>query len=222
MTSTWFSMHLHVDPRLRPNRRRLQGIAADREHPVRQTMRIGRLKKLEQLGLAEERRVGECDDHAAGRHFGDSLHGKPKSTPRLQVLSPVELARQIDYDGPTWLDRALTARERLNVSATEFGPDVDQALAQRWPLARAAETRRCRCRRRRDRQATNARAAAQHETARLAQTLSRELKALHVPHEPGSLISGVYERSIKLSFPRHLPHADALALIAARLTAQGP
>jgi hypothetical protein len=36
----------------------------------------------------------------------------------------------------------------------------------------------------------------QRETARLAETLSRQLKAIHVPHEPGSRISGVYERAI--------------------------
>jgi hypothetical protein len=36
----------------------------------------------------------------------------------------------------------------------------------------------------------------QRETARLAQTLSRQLNAMHVPHEPGSRIFGVYERSI--------------------------
>jgi DDE family transposase len=30
------------------------------------------------------------------------------------------------------------------------------------------------------------------------------------------------KRSIKLAFPRHLPHADALALVTGRLTAQGP
>ena len=36
----------------------------------------------------------------------------------------------------------------------------------------------------------------QRETARLAETLSRQLNAIHVPHEPGSRISGVYERSI--------------------------
>jgi hypothetical protein len=32
--------------------------STDREHPIQQTMRIGRLKKLEGLGLAEERRTG--------------------------------------------------------------------------------------------------------------------------------------------------------------------
>ena len=30
------------------------------------------------------------------------------------------------------------------------------------------------------------------------------------------------KRSIKLAFPRHLPHADALTLVTSRLTAQGP
>jgi Transposase DDE domain group 1 len=30
------------------------------------------------------------------------------------------------------------------------------------------------------------------------------------------------KRAIKLAFPRHLPHADALALVTGRLTAQGP
>jgi hypothetical protein len=30
------------------------------------------------------------------------------------------------------------------------------------------------------------------------------------------------KRSMKLAFPRHLPHADALALVTGRLTAQGP
>ncbi|HEX5998537.1 MAG TPA: DUF3363 domain-containing protein [Hyphomicrobiaceae bacterium] len=36
----------------------------------------------------------------------------------------------------------------------------------------------------------------QRETARLADTLSRQLNAIHVPHEPGSRISGVYERAM--------------------------
>ena len=30
------------------------------------------------------------------------------------------------------------------------------------------------------------------------------------------------KRQIKIAFPRHLPHADALAIITGRLTAQGP
>ena len=35
-----------------------------------------------------------------------------------------------------------------------------------------------------------------HEIARLAETLSRKLNALHVPQQPGSRVSGVYERVV--------------------------
>ena len=43
----------------------------------------------------------------------DRLEGKPRSTPRLTMLSPVELDRLPSYDGPTWLDRAVTAKEQI-------------------------------------------------------------------------------------------------------------
>jgi hypothetical protein len=36
----------------------------------------------------------------------------------------------------------------------------------------------------------------QRETTHLAETLSRQLNAIHVPQEPGSRISGIYERTI--------------------------
>ncbi|HWE19811.1 MAG TPA: DUF3363 domain-containing protein [Hyphomicrobiaceae bacterium] len=36
----------------------------------------------------------------------------------------------------------------------------------------------------------------QREPAHLAEALSRQLNAIHVPHEPGSRISGVHERAI--------------------------
>ena len=126
----------------------------------------------------------------------DSLQGKPKSTPRLQVLSPVELARQIDYDGPTWLDRALIAKERLHASPTEFGVELDQALAERgrWLAEqKLADVGAGGGATPKPQMLAQLR---QRETARLAETLSRELKAMHVPHQPGSRISGVYERSI--------------------------
>ena len=263
--------------------------SADNQHSVRQTMRIGRLKKLEQLGLAEERRAGVwsldsklepklrqlgeradtfkmmqralkqagIDRPAAGLalfesgrrrtpviakvvavglvdeitdrqyvivdgtdgrvHYaelgrlspadvpargmivsltGDSLQGKPKSVPRLQVLSPIELANQIDYDGPTWLDRALIARQRVHAAATGFGAELDQALGarSRWlaqqkigEIGADGDVR------------PNPQMLAllrQRETARLAQSVSRQLNAMHVPQEPGNHISGVYERSI--------------------------
>jgi type IV secretory pathway VirD2 relaxase len=262
---------------------------ADKQHHVRQTMRIGRLKKLELLGLAEERRAGvwsldpklepklrqlgeradtfkmmQCALKAAGIerpapglalfeagrrrtpviakvvavglvdeitdrqyvivdgtdgrvHYAelgrlapaevpargmivsltaDSLQGKPKSTPRLAVLSPVELARQVDYDGPTWLDRALIARERLPTSPSGFGNELKQTLAERgrWlaqqklaDVGAAGEV---------SAKPQMLAQLRQREMARLAETLSRQLNAIHVPHEPGSRISGVYERAI--------------------------
>jgi type IV secretory pathway VirD2 relaxase len=198
--------------------------STDREHPIRQTMRIGRLKKLEGLGLAEERQTGVWSidpklesklrqlgeradifktmqralkeagierpapglavfesgrrrtpligkvmavglvdeitdrqyvivDGIDGRvHYaplgrlapaempsrgmivsltGDSLPGRPKSLLRMRVLSPVDPARQIDYDGPTWLDRALLVREAFHGSPAGFGTELNQALADR-------------------------------------------------------------------------------------------
>src|SRR5262249_61292117 len=36
----------------------------------------------------------------------------------------------------------------------------------------------------------------QRETTRLAETLSRELNVVHVPHDLGDQVSGVYNRSI--------------------------
>ena len=38
---------------------------------------------------------------------GDSVQDKPSPTPRLQVLSTVEVERQTAYEGPTWLDQAF-------------------------------------------------------------------------------------------------------------------
>jgi type IV secretory pathway VirD2 relaxase len=261
----------------------------DERDPVRQTMRIGRLKKLGQLGLAEERRpgvwsldvklepklrqlgnradtfkmmqralkeagierpapglalfesgrrrtplmakvvaVGLVDeitdrqyvivDGTDGRvHYAelgrlgptevpargmivslssDSLQGKPKSTPRLQVLSPVDLTSQIAYDGPTWLDRALIAGERVRPAPTGFGAELNQALAgrARWLAEqRLADVGTDGDVNPKPQMLTNLR---QRETARLAQSLSRQLNAAHVPHEPGERISGVYDRAI--------------------------
>lgn len=36
----------------------------------------------------------------------------------------------------------------------------------------------------------------QREQARLVEALSRQLKAAYVPHEPGSRVIGVYERTV--------------------------
>jgi type IV secretory pathway VirD2 relaxase len=264
-------------------------VATHREHPVQQTMRIGRLKKLERLGLAQERRAGVWSldpklesklrqlgrradtfkmmqralkqaglerpapglalfesgrrttpvigkvvavglvdeitdrqyvivDGSDGRvHYADlgrlaavevpaagmivsltsdSLQGKPKSAPRLQILSAVELASQIDYDGPTWLDRVVIARESIHRAPTGFGAELEGAFASRsrWLIAHKLADAGG------DGEISPSPQMGallrQREAARLAQSLSRQLNAVHVPHEPGARISGVYARSI--------------------------
>jgi type IV secretory pathway VirD2 relaxase len=128
---------------------------------------------------------------------GDAtLRGKPTSVPRLEVLSEVEIGRLASYDGPTWLDEAIVARFHVQQDKPGFPADLRQALADRgrWLADRALV----------DVSGSNEVAAKpdmmrslrQHETAHLAETLSRQLNAIHVPHEPGSRISGVYERAI--------------------------
>ncbi len=126
----------------------------------------------------------------------DRLEGKPSSAPRLTVLSPFELERLASYDGPTWLDRALVAQDRIATKPIGFGSDLVHALAerQRWLV---------------DQQLADLKpsgellpkpqmiaALRQREQASLAETLSRQLNAVYLPHEPGSRVSGVYERSI--------------------------
>jgi hypothetical protein len=48
---------------------------------------------------------------------GQSLHGRPSSTPRLDLLSAVNLKQQIVYDGPTWLDQAILSKWRPDTRA---------------------------------------------------------------------------------------------------------
>jgi type IV secretory pathway VirD2 relaxase len=128
---------------------------------------------------------------------GDAtLRGKPTSVPRLEVLSEVEIGRLASYDGPTWLDEAILGKLQVQKELPGFPSELRQALADRgrWLAARGLA----------DISASNEvapkpdmmRGLRQRETARLTETLSRQLNAIHVPHEPGSRISGVYERSV--------------------------
>jgi type IV secretory pathway VirD2 relaxase len=126
----------------------------------------------------------------------DRLEGKPRSTPRLTVLSPVELERLSSYDGPTWLDRALMARERIATAPVGFGGELDQALAdrRRWLIEqRLAELGPSGQLVPKPQMNT---ILQQREQVRLANTLSRQLNAAYLPHEPGLRVSGVYERAI--------------------------
>jgi hypothetical protein len=128
---------------------------------------------------------------------GDStLRGKPTSVPRIEVLSELEVGRLASYDGPTWLDEAIVGKLQVQKELPGFPAELRQAIADRgrWLAERGLA----------DVSGLNEvapkpdmmRGLRQRETARLAETLSRQLNAIHVPHEPGSRISGVYERAI--------------------------
>jgi type IV secretory pathway VirD2 relaxase len=127
---------------------------------------------------------------------GDTMRGKPTSVPRLEVLSAVEVRQLATYDGPTWLDEAIVSKFQLQKDMPGFAAELRQALAERgrWlaerGLAEASSLNEVAPK------PDMMRSLRQRETAHVAGTLSRQLNAIHIPHEPGSRISGTYERSI--------------------------
>jgi hypothetical protein len=126
----------------------------------------------------------------------ETLRGKPTSVPRLEVLSAVELGRLTTYDGPTWLDEAIINKFQVTKEIPAFAAELRRALADRarWLAERGLADVSVL-----DEVAPRPdmmRSLRQRETAHLAETLSRQLNAIHVPHEPGSRVSGVYERAI--------------------------
>ena len=127
---------------------------------------------------------------------GNGLNGKPSGTPRLEVLSTVELNKLSGYDGPTWLDQAFLKRQRLDDHPRGFAAQLKDALAVRaeW-LASKGLVRRTSTGELEIKPELIA-VLRQHETQHLANALSRELKATHLPPEPGARISGIYERSV--------------------------
>ena len=50
---------------------------------------------------------------------------------RVRTLSDLNLEKQIGSDGATWLDRELTARERMAIADSGFGRQVNKALGRR-------------------------------------------------------------------------------------------
>jgi hypothetical protein len=111
-------------------------------------------------------------------------------------LSEVQIGRLATYDGPTWLDEAIVGRFHVQQDMPGFPAELREALVDRgrWlagqglaavsGLGEVAP------------KPEMMRGLRQRETAHLAETLSRQLNAIHVPHEPGSRISGVYERAV--------------------------
>ena len=125
-----------------------------------------------------------------------TTRGKPTSVPRLEVLSAVELGRLADYDGPTWLDQAIAAKFKVEETMPGFAAELRQALSDRakWLVDRGLAV------------PAGANDVApvprmhlslmQRETAHIVETLARQMNATHVPHEPGSRVSGIYERHV--------------------------
>jgi type IV secretory pathway VirD2 relaxase len=126
----------------------------------------------------------------------NGLNAKPTGTPRLEVLSTVELNKLPAYDGPTWLDQALLKRQSLGDHPRGFAAELKEGLAVRaeWlaakGLARRTSTGEIEIK------PQLIAALRQRETQRLASTLSRELRATYLPVELGARISGIYERSV--------------------------
>ncbi|MGE0853845.1 MAG: DUF3363 domain-containing protein [Hyphomicrobiaceae bacterium] len=144
----------------------------------------------------------------------DRLEGKPSSAPRLTVLSPAELERLASYDGPTWLDRALVAPDRIATKPMGFGAELDQTLADRRQWLVEQQLAGLKPSGEMMPKPQMIAVLRQREQVRLAETLSRQLNAAYLPHEPGSRVSGIYERSIatptgKLAIIRR---ADAFTL----------
>ena len=58
-------------------------------------------------------------------------HDPGRGVPAVRILATLDLARQIDSAGPTWLDRELVASGRIAAAATGFGAELAEALARR-------------------------------------------------------------------------------------------
>ena len=126
----------------------------------------------------------------------DPLQGKPSPHPKLQVLSPVEVASHPTYDGPTWLDQAIISQWSPDTEARGFAADLHAAIAARgrWLADRKlADVSTAGVISPKPEMMRSLRRA---ETERLAGHLSRELNSAYLPTEPGVQISGVYERAI--------------------------
>ena len=126
----------------------------------------------------------------------DSLYGRPRSVPRLKVLSPVGLEELPTYDGPTWLDQSLASKREAHAAVTGFAGQLEAALEQRrrWlaqqGLADLGASGNWTPR------PTLRESLERRERLRLEQRISRELKAPHVPARQGSHVVGVYDRAI--------------------------
>ena len=127
---------------------------------------------------------------------GDRLEQKPSAVPRLEVLSPVDVAQVTTYAGPTWLDEAIVRHRRPEEGRAGLARQLEAAISARgqWLTERQfAEIGD-------DGKLVPARNMMASlrviETRRLVDDLSRELKSVHVPSDHGTRVSGIYDRAI--------------------------
>ena len=125
----------------------------------------------------------------------DSLKaGRPSSAARLQELSPIELERQIDYGGPTWLDQAIISNWRPETGMPGFAVELQEALAARgrWLAERrlaqwsSAGVRP---------EPHMMRRLREVEMERVVRDLSKRMNATFIATPPGNRISGTYDHS---------------------------
>jgi type IV secretory pathway VirD2 relaxase len=127
---------------------------------------------------------------------GGLLDGKPVATPRLRVLSTVELDQLAGYAGPTWLDELIIGRARVDLNMPGFALELSEKLDARrqWLAARGlAERSSADTIAPKPDMMSRLRAEERH---RLAAELSRELKLAYVPIEDGRRHSGIYQRVV--------------------------
>lgn len=111
-------------------RERPKGRDTDPEYHVK--MHVRRLEALRRAGIVErvhaEHWTIPADLPQRGLAYDRKRHGRD---PHLETLSPIPLRQQVTHDGPTWLDRELTARQHLSVATHGFGREVSDALDRR-------------------------------------------------------------------------------------------
>jgi type IV secretory pathway VirD2 relaxase len=127
---------------------------------------------------------------------GGLLDGKPVTTPRLRVLSTVELDRIAGYAGPTWLDELIIEKARIEPGMPGFALELSEKLGARrqWLVGRGlAENSSADTIILKPDMMSRLRA---EEKRRLAEGLSRELNMTYVPLENVRRHSGIYQRVV--------------------------
>jgi Protein of unknown function (DUF3363) len=127
---------------------------------------------------------------------GANVTEKPSQIPKLHVLSPVAVERLTAYEGPTWLDQAMTSGWKPDPSLPGVSAELRSAFAAReqWLADRQLATRSPA-----DGVIVTPAAMAtlrKLETEQLAAQVSIEFKATFAPRLPGERVHGVYDRYI--------------------------